>query len=287
MASSAFLKQTVNIGPMSVATIDFIDNYPNHFRVQNSGKNAVFCSPNNIPTQSQYDFSVSGGGLTMYAEPYTSRRLHIFNPTGNDVDCTVVTFYAEFNPLILALSNIEVEMPNTIETSNIIGGFSASLPAGNEKIGKVDISNLPTDYAKASNQKDYTTLLTNIFNSLAGDNGEYSGKLDEIITALRNISGVGGGGGGSVSPVVTTAFGSGTNNVTLTAPDGMKISEVVFFSNDSESDMTFTHTDYNGVPTIVTIKAGEVLNNVATWANSITINSNGGSYRYGWTVRAV
>lgn len=276
-----FNRQVIIVPAYEVATIDFMGVYPNYFRVQNGGSSAVYCSPNNIPTRNRYDFSVSGGGLSMYAEPNTKTKLHIFNPTGSAVTCTVITFAAEFDPLILAMSNIEVDMPNSIETSNVIGGFETSLPVGANKIGIVGVDNWPSDYAKAAGQKDYSDVLGNIYNQLQTD-PDYTAKLNEILTALGNVS---GGSGGSVSPVVTTAFGGGSADTTLTAPEGKKICEIVFFSNDSEGDMILTHVDYNGNSTSVTIKAGEVLNNVVTWADSVSIVCNGGAYRYGWTVK--
>lgn len=277
-----FNRQVVTVPAYEVATIDFMGVFPNYFRVQNAGSATVYCSPNNIPTKNRYDFSVSGGGLSMYAEPNTKTKLHIFNPTGSEITCTVITFAGEFDPMILALSNIEVDMPSSIETSNVIGGFSASLPVGANKIGKVDIDNWPSDYAKEANQKDYSDVLVNIYNQLQAD-PDYTAKLNEILTALGNVSG--GSGGGSVSPVVTTSFGGGSENTTLAAPEGKKICEIVFFSNDSEGDMTLTHVDYEGNSTSVIIKAGEVLNNVVTWADSVSIVCNGGAYRYGWTVK--
>ena len=270
-----FNRQVVIVPAYEVASIDFMGIYPNYFRVQNSGGSTVYCSPNNIPTKNRYDFSVSGGGLSMYAEPNVKSKLHIYNPTGDSIACTVITFAGEFDPMILALSNIEVDMPDTIETSNIIGGFASSLPVGSNKIGKVDVDNWPSDYAKAANQKDYTDVLNNVFNVLSA-NPNYSSKLTEILNALNSNSG---------SPVVTTAFGGGSEDVSLSAPDGKKISEIVFFSNDSENDMTLTHIDFNGVSSSVTIKAGEVLNNVQTWASTVSISCNGGSFRYGWTVK--
>lgn len=281
---SNFNRQVVIVPAYEVATVDFMGVIPNYFRVQNGGASTIYCSANNIPTKNRYDFSVSGGGLSMYAEPNTKSKLHIYNPTGSAITCTVITFAGEFDPMILALSNIEVDMPNNIETSNVIGGFSASLPVGANKIGKVDVDNWPTDYAKEAKQKDYSDVLGNIYNQLQAD-PDYTAKLNEILTVLGNVSG--GSGGGSVSPVVTTSFGGGSADTTLTAPAGKKICEIVFFSNDSEGDMTLTHVDYEGNSTVITIKAGEVLNNVVTWANSVSIVCNGGAYRYGWTVKTV
>ena len=77
----------------------------------------------------------------MFAEPYNRTRLYIFNPSGSDVEVAVLSFQAEFEPLTLALSEIEVEMPKEFETSMAITSFNAPLPSGNNKIGKVEVTN--------------------------------------------------------------------------------------------------------------------------------------------------
>ena len=159
-----FNRQVVTIPAYEVATLDFMGIFPNYFRVQNNGANAVFCSPNNIPTSRRYDFTVSGGGLGMYAEPTAKNKLHIYNPNGTPITCTVITFKGEFDPLVLALSNIEVSMPESVESNNVITGFNTSLPTGNNVIGRV----------KIEGGKDYTELLTNILEKLTdAESGEY------------------------------------------------------------------------------------------------------------------
>lgn len=164
MAMSNFSRQVVTIPAYEIATVDFMGVLPNYFRVQNNGENTIFCSPNNIPTSRRYDFTVSGGGLAMYAEPTAKSKLHLYNPNGTPVSCTIITFKGEFNPLVLALSNIEVTMPESVESMSVISGFNSPLPAGSNMIGKVQIQG----------QNDYTELLTQILNKLnAAESGEY------------------------------------------------------------------------------------------------------------------
>ena len=141
-------KNYATVPAFSITTIDYLDTKPNYFRVQNRGTTEIYCSTNNMPTTKHYDFAVAGKKMKMFAEPYNRTRLYIFNPSGSDVEVAVLSFQAEFEPLTLALSEIEVEMPKDFESSMAITSFNAPLPTGNNKIGKVEVTNfnnpLPT-----------------------------------------------------------------------------------------------------------------------------------------------
>ena len=134
-------KNYATVPAFSITTIDYLDTKPNYFRVQNRGTSEIYCSTNNMPTTKHYDFAVAGKKMKMFAEPYNRTRLYIFNPSGSDVEIAVLSFQAEFEPLTLALSEIEVEMPKEFETSMAITSFNAPLPTGNNKIGKVEVTN--------------------------------------------------------------------------------------------------------------------------------------------------
>ena len=144
-------KNYATVPAFSITTIDYLDTKPNYFRVQNRGTTELYCSTNNMPTTKHYDFAVPGKKMKMFAEPYNRTRLYIFNPSGTDVEVAVLSFQAEFEPLTLALSEIEVEVPSNFETSTAITSFNASLPTGNNKIGKVEVTNGP-------NQVDVTAI---------------------------------------------------------------------------------------------------------------------------------
>ena len=134
-------KNYATVPAFSITTIDYLDTKPNYFRVQNRGTTEIYCSTNNMPTTKHYDFAVAGKKMKMFAEPYNRTRLYIFNPSGSDVEVAVLSFQAEFEPLTLALSEIEVEMPKDFESSMAITSFNAPLPTGNNKIGKVELTN--------------------------------------------------------------------------------------------------------------------------------------------------
>ena len=178
-------KNYATVPAFSITTIDYLDTKPNYFRVQNRGTTEIYCSTNNMPTTKHYDFAVAGKKMKMFAEPYNRTRLYIFNPSGSDVEVAVLSFQAEFEPLTLALSEIEVEMPKEFETSMAITSFNAPLPTGNNKIGKVEVPNgvaitsfnapLPSgnnkigkvEVTNAPSAADITSIKTNTTNILS------------------------------------------------------------------------------------------------------------------------
>lgn len=145
MASTrySFLRRnTLTLPARSVMSFDFTTNQPNYFRLQNRGGARVYCSTGSMPTSNNYDFFVDGEKVRLFAQPTASNRLYVFNPSGDEIEVVCVSFFADFDPLTYALSDIEVTVPSTIESTSIISGFNAALPAGSNKIGSVDVENL-------------------------------------------------------------------------------------------------------------------------------------------------
>lgn len=140
---SGYTTLHVTVPAFSVMSIDYKDTKPNYFRVSNNGAGMLYASTTKNPTATQYDFAIRPAAMQMFAEPFFRDRLYLYNPTGSDINAVVLTFAAEFEPLTLALSGIEILMPDEITSTSAISSFSCSLPAGVNKIGKVDVENLP------------------------------------------------------------------------------------------------------------------------------------------------
>ena len=282
---SNFSRKRITAKAFDVTHVEFFDGYPNYFRVTNNGTGKLYFSCNRVPSANNYDFSCDADSVKLWAEPFERSFLDIYNPTGSDIEVDLMTFSAEFDPLALAFSGFTVDMSGmSIDTNLAIGSFNTSLPTGSNTIGKVDVNNLI----------NYTTTLSNIYAKLTENKNtaSYSDLLGLIHTAVNNvksavdgISVTGGGGGGSAVPVTT--FGGGSSDATIESAAGTILSEIVFLSNDSEGDIVVTLTNRDGSSSALTLKAGEVLNNVQIHATSIVITANGNAYRYGYNSKAV
>lgn len=252
--ATALTKTPVTVAPFSVATLDFIDSKPNYFRVQNSGESTIYCGTSGYPTTHSYDFLVKPSGLMSFADPHAKTKLYIFNPSGTEVNCVVVSFAAEFDPLVLALGQIEIEVPDTIESKSVISSFEASLPEGNNNIGKVVVSNLPTDYAKEANQKDYTSNFTVV-----------NDWLEKLLTQMwyeyKEYD--------LISSGTATADG-----VSVTPSDGYRIFNIGFFANDGSGDITLKLL-YSGNYKSIVVKAGEKLSGIKCYCEEILVVGSG------------
>ena len=237
---TAFSRQTVEIEPYSIRTLDFIDSKPNFFRVQNSGESPVYCGTSGYPTADRYDFKVRAGSLLCYVEPHYKTKLYILNPSGEKVTCHVMTFAAEFDPLVLALGEIEITMPDIVTTETVISG---SLPSGGNKIGTVGITgSLPA----GSNEIGKVRLSDTDF-------------LTKCAKAeVRAANGI-----------------ANATAATVSAGDNYRINKVLFFSNDGEFNITL---DFGGQA--IVLKAGEVLNDITMVVDSFTVACADGECAY-------
>lgn len=259
-------RKSVVIPAYSVATVEYNDSMPNYYRVMNMGDGKLYCGTSAIPTTHRFEFSVGPQKIKLYTEPSRRNNLYIYNPSGVDVGCQIISFEAEFDPATLALSDLEIDMQGqTVQSESVITGFNQALPAGTNKIGKVDIatalpagsnkignvgisgaipagtnnigkvsvSNFPTDYAKEVNQKDYTEALSNILAAVG---------VKESYTEF--------------------AEGTAGDKDSYTAPDGYKLSEICFFSNDGEADIVLGIQNIHGTEKTITVKSGETLKNI-------------------------
>lgn len=235
-AYSALTKNTYTIPAGSVYTVDYLDTKPNYFRVQNQGTTALYCATGFIPKLNKYDFVAPAGGMKLYAEPFRQSRLYVFNPSTENVRCTVLSFTAEFDPLTLALSDMELDLSGTtLEANTVISGFSSPLPNGYNNIGTVNGSSVYVDEIHGIDD-----IVVEKFRTQTG----------ESLTYLSNNA--------------DTAAEKSTSNVKY----------VNFISNDSDTDSISVYLGTSGE---ITLKAGEVINDI--YLKDASVRINGKKYR--------
>lgn len=241
----------MSIPPYTVGTIDFPIPNPNYFRVQNRGTNKVFCSTSGYPTEHLYDFSISEEKAKLYAQPFTSSRLYVFNPSGDEVEVVCTSFAAAFDPLALALAELAIEMPDKVESTSVISGFNAALPTGNNKIGGVEVLNpVKVDGLLAAVNRVVERVQYN-HDVIAWNSKTYEKIMEGTATS---------------------------GGMTMTPWDGYRINEVCFLSNDGDTDITVFFY-YEDTPQSITLKAGEVLNNCPCYCDKITVSGNNVPFR--------
>lgn len=280
---SGLTKLKVACAPYGVTTVDFFDVKPNYYQVSNFGGGKIYCSTSSTPTDKDYEFSVKADGVKMFAEPFRRSCIYIYNPTGETINAGIICFYAEFDPLALAFANLEIDFTNmNLETTTSIDSFKAALPAGENKIGKVDVAAinaaLPAGNNKigkvdVANAKDYTTPIANIKNSLdsllSANDPETTNNLQSLMVKMQKIS----------RKFLLSKSGTATSaGTTYSAPSNAEICDISFFSNDGDSNLTLTFTESDNTVNTLVVKKGEVINNTPCALASIKI-SGSAAYR--------
>lgn len=158
------IRQAVKLAPAQITTVNI--PYPsNYFRVVNGGDTSIYCGVQALPTEKIYDFRVKPGTAKLYGDEQLFKQLYIFNPSSSEVEIMLLSFLAEFDPLVLAVNDaFEDKGIQTVQVE--IDGFKESLPAGTNNIGKVSVNEMPAEYV---------TILNNILSACR----EISGKLTD------------------------------------------------------------------------------------------------------------
>ena len=285
-------KNYATVPAFSITTIDYLDTKPNYFRVQNRGTTEIYCSTNNMPTTKHYDFAVAGKKMKMFAEPYNRTRLYIFNPSGSDVEVAVLSFQAEFEPLTLALSEIEVEMPKEFENSMAITSFNAPLPAGNNKIGKVEITNdsLPagnnmigkvevTNGPSGADIAEIKSKMETVFNDFNALLAPY--KIDDTINLYDIFSGLRYTALVDFVPSIKTFEEKGKNTTTnIVQNTTSKYYDVRILKNDGEGELSVHFKgDIDSYESTITLKPGESITNFKGYGTLLSVSGTNYSFR--------
>jgi len=210
---SALTKVRVEIPAYSTNIVDYMDTKPNYFRVQNQGDATIYCGLASMPTDKSFDFSVKGQTMKMYAEPFKRPKLYLYNPSGSPVTAIVVSFQADFDPLAIALSEIQLDFSAaTLEVDSTISSFKAALPTGSNKIGKVDLDGAIPAGTNNIGKVDVNSLPAAIQTKLAAlPNKDYTTALANILAAIGNISSGSGGDGAWTAAQIASLLGYNAN----------------------------------------------------------------------------
>ena len=278
-------KNYATVPAFSITTIDYLDTKPNYFRVQNRGTTEIYCSTNNMPTTKHYDFAVAGKKMKMFAEPYNRTRLYIFNPSGSDVEVAVLSFQAEFDPLALALSEIEIEVPSSFETSSVINSFNAPLPTGNNMIGKVEVVD-GVSGAVVEEIKNRANYISQVLNWLieTTPGSEYI-NLANIMSKLEAISLA----NGLPTTLHVTEKKNINQNTIIFSSNVSRLITIHMIKNDGDNDLTLEFGDSEASTSDTyqkfTLKAGASINNFKFVGKHLLVKGTNYSFRAITTVK--
>ena len=259
-------RQNYTIPGKSTITINFVDPM-NYYRVVNSGNVTIYGGTVTMPTRKLYDFKVPAYNAKMYAEENVRKQLYLYNDGTEEATVLLYAFRSQFEPTVLALCDaIFNDTENTVSVE--INGFSEPLPTGNNKIGKVDVSSMPSTYDSAIQN------INSKFNYLVSSDRFGMVNIDKVYELMVNKS---------FNPALYSVNATATSAGTVYqagSPDGEEwvIDEICSIFNDGAGDLTISYTGMNNGTFI--LKSGEVLNNIKGYFIDITISGNNVPFRF-------
>lgn len=163
--ASSWRKQTVALAATHTTQVDFLDTKPNAFFVVNTSQETLFMGISEIPTPNKYEFRIDPASSDVVARPFGTDRIYIENESGSDIEIIVYSYEGAFSIGDLKKFSLGVKM-NDLKWDGKITGFQtgASLPTGNNKIGKVEVTN-PSNSSCPWTETLINTLIENTSNS--------------------------------------------------------------------------------------------------------------------------
>lgn len=231
------------IKAQSVQTIHFNGARANYFSIINDGATSLYVGVDMMPTEKFFNMKIPATSSKLYVDAYGRPEIYIYNPSLEDVNIIITSFYADFDPSALAMSNFGLDLANI----SLSGEFDATGDL------KTLISRISENL---ENKIDYTALLEGINNK------------NKCAVYAKDMS-------VSASSIFTSY-----------CEDNRIVTSIDFLSNDGENDITLGICNILDNPdeywTTITVKSGEVINNLSTYASAIKItcdNTTGSKVR--------
>jgi len=143
----------LTIPPKSHYTHTFTDTVkPNHYDINNLSVTTLYAGVRvTRPSTNEYELVVPPNGRNIFARPEPSGQIHLYNDGDVEARIILTSFYAPFNPTILANNGnggTSQSGGGNFDGNVIVRGFSSALPAGDNNIGKVVVTGMPAiDFA--------------------------------------------------------------------------------------------------------------------------------------------
>ena len=202
--TSGYIWETNNISIEGgeVKEISLDNSKPNMFVLQNANPVDINISLSHIPTLYNYEFQVKANTTDTFGRPSSTTKVYLFNTGSVTANVKLFSVNDTFDMNILKNTNVNIDGATvTVEDNGVIKGFQAgvSLPAGNNKIGKVGLedtvnntinsinTNLSTQKTATANIYSDTTAISsnslNIARVLGVSKGctvEYKNNVDSL-----------------------------------------------------------------------------------------------------------
>ncbi|OTW93823.1 hypothetical protein BK710_00115 [Bacillus thuringiensis serovar sumiyoshiensis] len=137
---------TLTLPPKMAYTHHFIDTNPNHYDINNLSVATLYAGVRVLPSPREYELLVPGNGRNILARKEGASQIQIYNDSEDSARIILTSFNEPFNPAVLANSGSVAPIPNGGGGTGgdvVVKGFTSALPAGNNNLGKVVVTEMP------------------------------------------------------------------------------------------------------------------------------------------------
>lgn len=280
---------TLTLPPRMAYTHVFEDTKPNHYDINNLSVATLYAGVRVLPSPHEYEIMIPGNGRNILARKEGASQIEIYNDSDVPARIILTSFNEPFNPAVLANSASGQSSTGGSGGGSdtvTVKGFTSALPAGNNNIGKVVVTEMPTVPIEFKTLPSGTNMIGNVGVT----------KLPPLAEGTSHIGSVNVEGGVSIAsmppvqvtndPVRASHFAweglVNTNKLTVDlSGDVIKFSYIMnegdtdVFLNFDGNDIIFG--DLSGKNKSIRLKAGEQLTEFTRKTTKLTMIRVNGS----------
>lgn len=284
---------TLSLPPKMAYTHVFEDTKPNHYDINNLSVATLYAGVRVLPSPHEYEIMIPGNGRNILARKEGASQIEIYNDSDVPARIILTSFNEPFNPAVLA--NSASGQANTGGTGGVssdvtVKGFTSALPAGNNNIGKVIVTELP--------------IMNYKFDMLPSGTNKIGAvdvtKLPSLAEGKSYIGQVGVVGGVSISDMPPITVSNDPVRASCMAWEGSVDSSIVVFDmldknvlkfnyivNEGDTDLYVNFDSYivnptdlqgkNGVGATIRLKPGESITDFTRKTTKVNMTRTSGS----------
>lgn len=136
---STWREYSISIPAGSTIEQSFQDTTPNYFYIANFSSNVIYLGVSTYANATQYDAYVNPNDDNVYGRDVGYNKITLYNGGATAAKIKLISFIHEFDPTVL-LNKTTVVLT---QLQNLLVNVAASLPAGSNNIGHVNVDALP------------------------------------------------------------------------------------------------------------------------------------------------
>ncbi|MGI2755261.1 hypothetical protein [Bacillus cytotoxicus] len=284
---------TLTLPPRMVYTHVFEDTKPNHYDINNLSVATLYAGVRVLPSPHEYEIMIPGNGRNILARKEGASQIEIYNDSDVPARIILTSFNEPFNPAVLANSASGQSSTGGSGGGSdtvTVKGFTSALPAGNNNIGKVIVTELP--------------IMNYKFDMLPSGTNKIGAvdvtKLPSLAEGKSYIGQVGVVGGVSISdmppitvsndPVRTSCMaweGSVNNSIVVFDMLDKNVLKFNYIVNEGDTDLFVNFDSFivnptdlqgkNGVGATIRLKPGESITDFTRKTSKVNMTRTSGS----------